>query len=78
MHAMGGGIETFFKGFEANLVGRLSYLAIRNSLYLGMYNQLKPVKMSNDLTNREKALLGGFAGGVAALITTPFVLINIR
>lgn len=78
MHSMGGGFMTFYQGFEANLVSRLGYLAIRNTLYKLIYDNTKPVKPTNDLTSREKAVIGGIAGGVAAFMTTPFTLISIR
>ena len=52
MHGRGGGLMQFYGGFEANLIGRLSYLAIRNTIYKIIYDQTKPVKVTNDLTNR--------------------------
>lgn len=52
MHARGGGVRQFYEGFEAAFVGRLAYLLIRNSLYKIIYDSTKPVKPSNDLTNR--------------------------
>lgn len=78
MHGRGGGLLQFYGGFEANLIGRLSYLAIRNTLYKIFYDQMKPAKPTNDLTNMEKSLLGAFSGGIAAYLTTPFTLISIR
>ena len=42
----------FYGGFEASLIGRLGYLAIRNTIYKIIYDQTKPVKVTNDLTNR--------------------------
>lgn len=69
---------TFYQGFQANLVSRLGYLAIRNTFYKVMYDATKPNKPSNDLTWKEKAILGGAAGGIAAYLTTPFTLISIR
>ena len=78
MHSLGGGLMTFYQGFEANLISRLSYLAIRNTLYKLGYNGLKPIKPSNDLSFREKAVLSGTVGGIAAYLTTPFTIISIR
>jgi hypothetical protein len=52
MHARGGGFLQFYEGFQAAFVGRISYLLIRNSLYQVIYDQVKPVKPYNDLTNR--------------------------
>lgn len=78
MHGRGGGFSQFYGGFESALIGRLSYLFIRNSVYKIIYDITKPVKPSNDLTNREKMLIAGFSGGFAALLTTPLALINVR
>ena len=50
MHGRGGGLMQFYGGFEANLTGRLAYLAIRNSLYKIIYDYTKPAKAFNDLT----------------------------
>jgi len=78
MHAYGGGMSAFYQGFEANLFSRLGYLAIRNTLYKLIYDMTKPEKQTNDLTSKEKALIGGIAGGFAAFVTTPLTLISIR
>lgn len=50
MHSMGGGMMSFYQGFEANLFSRLGYLAIRNTLYKIIYDNTKPEKQTNDLT----------------------------
>lgn len=52
MHSRGGGIMQFYGGFEANLVGRLGYLAIRNTVYKIIYDIQKPPKLTNDLTDK--------------------------
>lgn len=78
MHQRGGGMMQFYEGFEAHLVGRLGYLAVRNTLYTMIYNATKPIKPFNDLSSYEKMWISGFAGGVAAYLTTPFTLISIR
>lgn len=43
-----------------------------------MYDSVKPVKPTNDLSNKEKGVVSGVAGGVAALLTTPFELVMTR
>jgi solute carrier family 25 oxoglutarate transporter 11 len=68
----------FYSGFESAFLSRIGYLFIRNSIYHFIYNLTKPVKPFNDLTNKEKMVISGFAGGAAAWITTPLTLINIR
>jgi hypothetical protein len=78
MHSFGGGMSGLYQGFEANLIARLGYLAIRNTLYKVIYDTFKPVKPTNDLTSREKAIIGGIAGGIAAYVTTPLTLVSIR
>lgn len=78
MHGRGGGFSQFYEGFQAAFLGRIGYLVIRNALYKFIYDATKPVKPYNDLTNREKMVIAGFSGGVAAWITTPFALISIR
>lgn len=78
MHETGGGLKQFYTGFQAHLYGRLGYLLIRNTLYKLVYDVVKPVKPSNDLTIKEKMWLAGTVGGIAALFTSPFELISIR
>jgi len=53
-------------------------LFLRNFLYKIVYDKVKPVKATNDLTNREKALLSGVVGAAAAYATSPFELIMTR
>jgi hypothetical protein len=78
MHGRGGGLMQFYGGYESGIAGRLGYLAIRNSVYKIIYDFTKPEKPYNDLTNREKMMIAGFAGGLAAWITTPLTVVNIR
>lgn len=68
----------FYQGFQANLISRLGYLTVRNTLYKVLYDNFKPIKATNDLTYREKAVIAGIAGGIAAYVTTPFTLVSIR
>lgn len=78
MHETGSGLRGLYTGFEAHFFGRMSYLLVRNSLYKAVYDQIKPIKPSNDLTIKEKMWLAGAVGGLAALVTSPFELISIR
>jgi solute carrier family 25 oxoglutarate transporter 11 len=78
MHETGGGLTQFYTGFQAHFYARMGYLFIRNTLYKFIYDIIKPVKPSNDLTIREKMLLAGTVGGIAAFLTSPLELISIR
>lgn len=78
MHELGEGLGGLYHGFQAHLFGRLGYLAIRNTLYKIVYDQIKPIKPSNDLTIREKMILSGTVGGIAAFLTSPFELVSVR
>ena len=78
IHQTGGGMRAFYYGFEAALCGRLIYLTLRNFLHKIVYDSVKPIKPSNDLTTREKAVLAGAVGGLAAYLTSPFELIMTR
>lgn len=74
----GRGFSYFFHGLEAALVSRSVYLLTRNLIYKIIYDYTKPVKPSNDLTYREKSVLSGFAGTVAAIVSNPFEVVLIR
>lgn len=78
IQASGVGIRGLYQGFDSFILGRLSYLFIRNLTYKLIYDSHKPVKAHNDLTTREKAVIAAFAGALAAFITTPFELVNVR
>lgn len=58
--------------------GRLAHLFVRNFIYKTIYDQTKPFKPSNDLTNREKAAIASFSGALAAIVSNPFELIYVR
>jgi len=78
IHATGQGLRGFYTGFESHFIGRLSYLLIRNLTYKVIYDRSKPVKAHNDLSHREKGVIAAFSGGLAALLTTPAELVNLR
>lgn len=78
IHATGNGLRGFYHGFESHLVGRLSYLFIRNLTYKIIYDRTKPVKAHNDLSHREKGAIAAFSGGLAAFLTAPAELVNLR
>jgi solute carrier family 25 oxoglutarate transporter 11 len=78
IHSTGAGLSAVFEGFDAHLYGRLTYLVVRNSIYSLIYNQVKPIKPYNDLSYREKSLIGSFAGAIGAVISHPFNVISIR
>lgn len=67
-----------YEGFDAHLYGRLTYLLVRNTLYTAIYNTVKPVKPYNDLSSREKGLIGAVAGAVGAVVSHPFTVVSIR
>ncbi len=67
-----------FEGVDSYVAGRLTHLFVRNLTYKVIYDIFKPVKPSNDLSNREKAVISGIAGAVAALASNPFDLLNTR
>jgi hypothetical protein len=52
VHSTGAGLSAVFEGFDAHLFGRLTYLAVRNTLYSSIYNAAKPSKPYNDLNYR--------------------------
>lgn len=78
IHDSGRGFAGLYEGFSSYILSRLSYLFIRNIVYKETYDVFKPFKPSNDLTTREKAVIAGFAGGLAAFITNPIELVNTR
>jgi len=78
IHSTGAGLAPLFEGFDAHLFGRLTYLAVRNTLYTFIYNQYKPIKPYNDLSYREKSIIAGIAGAVGAAVSHPFTVLSIR
>lgn len=78
IHANGGGLRQFFNGLDAAVFARTSHLLIRNFLYKIIYDLKKPFKPTNDLSNKEKAVIAGFSGFVAAYVSNPFELVMIR
>ena len=51
---------------------------MRNTVYLGIYNQVKPAKPYNDLSYREKSIIGAIAGAIGAWASHPFSVLSIR
>lgn len=78
VHESGRGVTGLFEGVNAYLAARLSYLLVRNTIYKVLYDKFKPLKPSNDLTYKEKAVIAGIAGGIGALASNPFELIATR
>lgn len=78
IHASGRGVKELYFGLDSFVAARAVHLLVRNLLYKIIYDYRKPVKASNDLSNREKGVIGGIAGGIAALVSNPLDLINIR
>jgi len=67
-----------YNGIWTAVIGRCVNLLTRNLTYKFIYDQVKPVKPTNDLTHREKAVLAGFAGAVGTIVTNPFDVILTR
>jgi len=78
IHAQGNGMRGLFQGLESALWARGVYLLARNLVYKVIYDRIKPKKPTNDLTNREKAVLSGFAGAIGAIVSNPFEVALIR
>jgi hypothetical protein len=78
LYEAGYGNRVLYTGFGEALVGRLAYLAIRNTIYKFIYDRKKPVKITNDLTHREKGFIGAIAGGVATAVTHPLETVMVR
>lgn len=78
VHSQGLGMRGFYAGLDAALLARGSYLFTRNLVYKVIYDRVKPVKPSNDLTPREKAVLSAFAGSIGAIVSNPFEVVLIR
>lgn len=72
------GARVLYTGFREALMGRLAYLAIRNTIYKAIYDLKKPVKIRNDLTHREKGVIAAVAGGIATYVTHPFETVMVR
>jgi len=59
-------------------MARVSYLFVRNILYKTIYDTCKPSKPTNDLTTKEKGIIAGLAGGIAAIVSNPFEVVMVR
>ena len=78
LHSTGSGLSILYEGFDAHLIGRLTYLAVRNTVYTAIYNTFKPSKPYNDLSYREKSAIGAIAGAIGAVVSHPFTVLSIR
>lgn len=78
IHAQGNGLKGLYAGFDSAILARSVHLLVRNLFYKVVYDRVKPKKASNDLTPREKALLGGVAGALGAIVSNPFEVVLIR
>jgi solute carrier family 25 oxoglutarate transporter 11 len=78
VHAQGNGMKGLYAGLDSALAARGVYLFARTLVYKVIYDRIKPKKPTNDLTNREKAVLASFAGAVGAIVSNPFEVSLIR
>eukprot|EP01015_Nassula_variabilis_P036704 TRINITY_DN953_c0_g3_i4.p1 TRINITY_DN953_c0_g3~~TRINITY_DN953_c0_g3_i4.p1 ORF type:complete len:288 (-),score=48.50 TRINITY_DN953_c0_g3_i4:61-924(-) len=78
IHETGVGMKGFYVGLTTAIWARSSHLFVRNLVYKTLYDKYKPPKPTNDLTGREKQVISGIAGGVAAIVSNPFDLILTR
>lgn len=60
------------KSFRDHLLARLSHLFVRNLVYKIAYDQVKPKKKTNDLSAKERGVLGGVAGMIGAMASNQF------
>lgn len=74
----GYGPGVIFTGLSSILQARLSYLAVRNTIYKVIYDLRKPVKVTNDLSHREKGLIAAVAGAAGAVVSNPFECAAVR
>ena len=51
------------------MISKLSFLAIRNTIYKILYDRKKPNKITNDLLVTEKAKISGFSAFIATIFT---------
>lgn len=78
IHESGRGLRSVYEGLDSFVAARLVHLFVRNFVYKVLYDATKPAKPSNDLTHREKGVIAGIAGGLAAIASNPLDLINTR
>jgi len=78
LHESGIGLRGIYHGIDSALIGRSAYLLIRNGIYKLVYDRFKPAKPRNDLTIKEKGVIAGIAGGIAAFVTNPIDVVLTR
>jgi len=78
MHETGIGLKGIYKGISTAIIGRSVYLFVRNGTHKFIYDIVKPVKPTNDLTHKEKAVLAAFSGFMGTLVSNPLDVILTR
>jgi solute carrier family 25 S-adenosylmethionine transporter 26 len=77
------GISGFFVGFYATLVRDVPYTMLELGLYENIKDFMKKRKLRNyphesRLTFKEELFAAAVAGGISALVTTPFDLVKTK
>ena len=67
-----------FNSFKEALAARMIYLAVRNTCYKLMYDKFKPVKLTNDLTYREKGVIASISGGIGTFFSHSYETMSVR
>lgn len=62
-------IQGKLTSFGSALTARMTFLFSRNMTYKFIYDRVKPRKVTNDLSPREKGVLGAIAGAVGATLS---------
>ena len=74
----GYGFRVLYTGLQEHLAARLSFLFVRNTVYKIAYDLIKPRKITNDLSAKEKGVLGGLAGIAGAFASNSFECSYVR
>ena len=71
-------LQGILSRFREALISKLSYIFVRNTIYKSIYDLKKPSKPTNDLSHREKGVIGAFAGAVGTVVAHPLETIMVR